>query len=203
MKGGEKMRKILLSIMTVALVSAAVVGVTRAYFSDQGSIAGNTVATGTLDLTLNHSAGKPFSVTNAYPGYWANWEYMDVYNSGSLPFEAQMTVSETGGPSALWNYILLEMETSGWDSTCHNGDGGERVIYSGFANVFPNGSVVSDTAYWHLANEDDGSGPPDNVPAGYSERICQRVGVDTSAGNDVQGISATFDEVVDAVQDND
>jgi len=68
--------------------------------------------------------------------------------------------------------------------------------------LFPR-TTVSNTAYWHLANEDDGIGPPDNIRVGYSERICQRVGVDNAADNSVQGKSVTFDEVVDAVQDND
>ncbi len=197
------MKKILLSLVVVALAGTAVVGATRAYFSDQGSVAGNTVATGTLELTVNESAGKPFSITNAYPGYWSGWEYMDIYNSGSLPFEANMTLSKTGGSGALWNKLLIQLATVGWDSVCNNGDGGEVMIYNGLVNAFPAQSVVSDISYWHLANEDDGSGPPDNIRAGWSERVCQRVGVDVSAGNGVQGTSVTFDEVVDAVQDND
>jgi len=197
------MKKILLSLVMIILAGSVVVGATSAVFSDQGSVAGNTIATGTLDLSLNKSAGKPFSIASAYPGYWSGWEHMDVYNSGSLPFEAEMTLNMTGGSGALWNEVMIEMETSGWDSICNNGDGGEAMIYSGYANAFPAGMTVSDIAYWHLANEDDGSGPPDNIRAGWSERVCQRVGINAGAGNAVQNTSVTFDEVVDAVQDND
>lgn len=197
------MKRIALSLAMIALVGSVVIGATSALFSDQGSVSGNTVATGTLDLTLNKSAGKPFSISNAYPGYQSGWEHMDIYNTGSLPFEANMTLNKTGGNDALWNYVRLELRTSGWDSDCTNGDAGEKTIWNSLAKNFPAGTVVSDIAYWHLADENDGSGPPDNIRPGYSERVCQRVGVDNSADNSVQGMSVTFDEVVDAVQDND
>jgi len=128
---------------------------------------------------------------------------MDVYNSGSLPFEAQLTVGQTSGDANLYNVVNITMKTVGWDSDCTNGDGGEKVIYSGPVSAFPNGITASDSAYWHLANEDDASGGPDNIRAGWSERICQKVGVDSSADNSVQGTSTTFVETVDAVQDND
>jgi len=197
------MRKIALSLLSVTALVLAMVGGTMALFTDQGVVAGNTIATGTLDLTLNRSAGKLFSISNAYPGYMSGWEYADIFNSGSLPFEALMSVSKTGGDDGLWSYVNIEMKTSGWNSDCTDGDGGERLVYSGRASAFTNGMTVSNQAYWHLANEDDGKGGPDNVRAGYSERICQRVGVDSTADNVVQGKSVTFQEVVDAVQDND
>lgn len=203
------MKRILLSLVMVIGAVAMVAGATQALFSDQGEVAGNTIATGTLNLTLNHSAGKPFSVENAYPGFVSDWESLDIFNGpfpavpGQLPFEANMSLSKTGGSDSLWSYIRIEMKTSGWNSDCTDGDGGERTIHNGLINTFVNGTVVSDIAYWHLANEDDSSGPPDNIQPGYSETICQRVGVDNSAGNDVQGQSVTFTETVDAVQDND
>jgi len=203
------MRKILLSLVMIFAAVSMVVGATKAVFSDEGEIAGNTIATGTLNLTLNHSAGKPFSIVGAYPGYVSNWESLDIFNGpfpsvpGQLPFEANMSLTMTGGDSDLWDYIRIEMKTSGWDSDCTNGDGGERTIHNGLINTFVNGTVVSDIAYWHLADEADASGPPDNIRPGYSERICQRVGVDNSADNDVQGDSVTFTETVNAVQDND
>ena len=197
------MNKILISSLTVFALVVAVAGGTFALFSDTAAIAGNTIATGTLDLTLNHSAGKPFSISNAYPGYISSWEHADVYNTGSLPFEAQLSLSKDSGDDGLWAEVNIEIKTVGWDSDCTNGDDGEKTIYSGPVSSFTNGMTVSDIAYWHLANEDDGSGPPDNVRAGYSERLCQRVGVDTDAGNEVQGKSVIFTETVDAVQDDD
>ncbi len=197
------MKKILFSLLVVLTTGVLIANASQAVYSDQGEIAGNVIATGTLELTLNHSAGKPFSITNAYPGYVSGWEHMDIYNTGSLPFEANLTVSQTGGDAVLWDYARIEMKTAGWDSDCTNGDAGEKTIYYGLAKFFPAGLVASDIAYWHNANEDDLSGGPDNIRTGWSERVCQRVGVDNAAGNDTQNKSVTFTEIVNAVQDND
>lgn len=198
------MKKILLSSVIITALVAVAVGSTLAVFNDQGVVAGNTVAMGTLELTLNQSAGKPFAITNAYPGYASDWELIDIYNTGTLPFEAYMSFAKTGGSLALYDELVIELKTSGWDSDCLNGDGGENTIYSGRIKNFPASKLVSSLNYWHLANEDDGSGSPaDNIQPTYSERVCQRVGVHPNAGNSIMGTSVTFDEIVDAMQDND
>lgn len=204
------MKKILLSVFTIFAVVAVVAGGTAALFSDQGSVAGNTVGTGTLELTLNESAGKPFEVENAYPGWESDTEWVDIFNGpyppgpGQLPFEAEMSFANTGGSSALYDWLTIELWTSGYDSDCSNGDGGENTIYSGLIKDFTTGGLpVSDSSFWHLANEDDASGGPDNIRPGYSERVCQKIGVHVDADNSVQGVSTTFDEIVDALQDND
>jgi len=63
------MKKLIQGSMII-FVLAVVVGLgTQAVFSDTDSISDNTIATGTLELSLNHSAGKPWSITNAYPGW--------------------------------------------------------------------------------------------------------------------------------------
>lgn len=199
-----KKLNILKSVVTILAMAGLMTAATGAVFSDQKSITGNTFATGTLKLTLNKSAGKPWNVSNAYPGYWTGWEYMDIYNTGTLPFEAYMTATKTGGDDVLWDELRIRLKTSGWNSDCNDNDPGEGTIYQGKINNFPSHKLVSTLNYWHLANEDDGSGtPPDNIRAGWSERVCQRVGLNNSVGNEVQGKSVTFTETVDAEQDND
>ncbi|MFA4818107.1 MAG: SipW-dependent-type signal peptide-containing protein [Parcubacteria group bacterium] len=197
------MKNIIKSLVIVVAVAAVASVATWAVFSDTDSVTGNTVATGTLNLTVNESAGKPFSISGAYPGYVSGWEYIDIYNQGSLPFEAQMSFNQTSGSGALYNELTIELVTSGGDSICANGGFGETTIYSGKIINYDPTTVVSSIAYWHNANETDGSGPNDNIRAGWSERVCQRVGVDSGAGNGIQGTSVTFDEIVDALQDND
>lgn len=203
--------KIVKSLVVILAMAVLVAGSTGAIFSDQETIPGNTFATGTLNLTLNKSAGKPFTVSNAYPGYWTGWEWMDIFNgpyppvAGQMPFEAYLTMSKD--PSSdywLWGNLQIKLKTSGWDSNCNNGDGGEKVIYDGYIKDFPAHKLVSSANYWHLANEGDSSGSPaDNIRPGYSERICQKIGLLESAGNQVQGKTVTFTEIVDAEQDND
>ncbi len=194
--------KIIASLCLVAAVAAATVGSTIAVFSDQGQVAGNTVAMGTLDVTVNHSAGKPITVTNAYPGWMmTNYEYLDIFNTGLIPLEAHFSFQKTDGDTTLYNYLVVELRSSGGDSNCDTTD---PLIYSGKIKDFTPQLLVSTAPYWHLANEDDGSGSPaDNIRIGWSMRICQKVGVHNDAPNSVMGKTVTFSEIVDAMQDND
>lgn len=190
------------SLALIVMMTAVTVGTSIAVFSDQESIPGNTVSMGTLDLVVNKSIGKPFSVTNAYPGYvYPTWEYADLFNNGSLPLEAHMTFSHTDGSADLYNYLTIDLRTSGWDSICGNGD--DTVIWNGLIKDIPNQLQVSHYGYYVHANEDDGSGPNDNIRPGYSLRLCQKVGVHIDAGNSVMGQSVTFAETFDAYSDND
>lgn len=197
------MKQILLSSVIITTLGALVVGSTAALFNDQKVIAGNTVATSSLELTLNHSAGKPFNVANAYPGYWTDWELMDIYNTGDLPFEAYMDFQKTSGSTTLYDNLSIILKTSGYDSDCSNGDAGENIIYDGLIKDYDNTTVVSDISFWHLANEDDGSGPNDNIRTGWSERVCQKIGLESSVGSEIMGTSVIFSEIVNAMQDND
>lgn len=91
------MKKVLSSLLVIGVLGSLLTGATMALFSDQEVLAGNTVATGTLKLTLNHSAGKPVAISNSYPGYESGWEYLDIYNTGTLPFEALLTMTQPLG----------------------------------------------------------------------------------------------------------
>jgi len=196
--------KILKSLVIVVAMAAIAAGATGALFSDQESIAGNTFATGTLNLTLNHSAGKPFNVTAAYPGYQTNWAYMDIFNgpyppvAGQLPFESYVWLSQSGGSAALYNALEIDLYDSGWDSNCGNGD--DVLIYSGLLT-----GITGQGNSTQTSDNDPNSGGPgnDNVMPGNSDRVCQRLRLPSTAGNELQGLSTTFTEVVDALQDND
>ncbi len=198
------MRQILASAMIVATLGALVVSSTLALFNDEATIAGNTVATGTFELTLNHTAGKPYSITDAYPGYTTDWEYIDIFNSGELPFEAYLSFEQTGGDTVLYDALKMTLKTSGYDSDCSNGDAGEVTFFDDYLSSFTPETLVSTINYWHLANEDDGSGTPeDNIRAGYTERICQMLSIDDEAGDEIMLKTVTFSEIVDTMQDND
>ncbi len=196
------MRQILTSAMIIAALGALVVNSTFALFTDQEIIAGNTVATGELALTLNHTAGKPYDIQNAYPGFQDGWEYMDIFNSGLMPFEAYVSFEKTGGSTDLYNALKMEMEEAGGDSVCNTNDFGENPIYNGFVKDFAPQTLVSHL--WQHANEEDASGSPaDNIRAGWTMRVCQKLSIDSEAGNEIMGESVTFSEIVDAMQDND
>lgn len=198
------MKKILLSAAIIAALGALVVNSTAALFSDQESVAGNTVAAGTLVLTLNKSAGKPYSIGNAYPGYTTDWEYIDIYNQGTLPFEAYLSFNKTGGDDVMYNSLNMEIRSAGGDGICNTSESNEYLIYNGLVKDFTPQSLISSLNYWHLANEDDGSGTPaDNIQSGYSMRVCQKLSIPSTVGNEIMGKTVEFSEVVDAMQDND
>lgn len=199
------MIRIVKSLVVVMAALALAAGATGAYFSDQESIAGNTFSTGTLNLTLNHSAGKPFNVSGAYPGYQTGWEYYDAFNGpwpavpGQLPFEAYVWLSQTGGSAALYNALEIDLVDSGWDSTCGNGD--DVSIYSGLLSSITGQGNRNQTS----DNDPNSIGSPgnDDIAPGNSERVCQRLRLPSSADNSLQGLSTTFTEWVDAEQNND
>lgn len=62
------MKRIALSLLTIAAVAVMATGATGAYFSDKEVLAGNTFAAGSLDLELGTGATMPFNVSNLAPG---------------------------------------------------------------------------------------------------------------------------------------
>ena len=52
------MKKILLSVLTIALVAVVAAGATQALFSDTEESTGNTFTAGTLDLKVNGQDGQ-------------------------------------------------------------------------------------------------------------------------------------------------
>lgn len=52
MKEVKNMKRILLSVMTIGLVSTVVFGATRAFFTDTEQKTGNTFSTGTIDIAV-------------------------------------------------------------------------------------------------------------------------------------------------------
>lgn len=69
------MKKILMSVLTIGVVSIVTFGATQAYFSDQETSTGNTFTAGTLDLTIdlngdwvNPWTGPFFNESDMKPG---------------------------------------------------------------------------------------------------------------------------------------
>ena len=77
------MTRIVKSFMTIAFVAVIAVGATNAYFSDSEKIAGNTFASGSIDLVLGAGDEVPFSFSNVAPGD-SGKETISFSNAGSL-----------------------------------------------------------------------------------------------------------------------
>ena len=82
------MKKILLSILTITLVSSAVYGATLAQFSDNETSTGNTFTAGTLDLNVDGQDGASvttkYTLTNWKPGNNQMVGQIRVRNAGSV-----------------------------------------------------------------------------------------------------------------------
>jgi predicted ribosomally synthesized peptide with SipW-like signal peptide len=90
------MKKVLISLMTVTLVSLMVVGGAFAAFSDTEKSPGNTITAGTLDLVVNGE--NPLQSTlvtldNMCPGDYREVT-VNLTNEGSQPGDAWMMFTE-------------------------------------------------------------------------------------------------------------
>jgi len=98
------MKKILLSVLTIGLVSAIAFGATRAYFSDTETSAGNTFTAGSIDLGIGND-----SWYNGVEHPTTDWSLTYDLDDGS-------------GPSAANAYRYFEFED------IKPGDWGEDTI---------------------------------------------------------------------------
>ena len=87
------MKKILMSMMVIALAAAIAAGGTIAYFSDEETSSENTFTAGTLDLGLANASGTDpttgVTTTWVSPSDWAPGDTVDatlyINNEGTIP----------------------------------------------------------------------------------------------------------------------
>lgn len=118
------MKKILVSLMLIALVFSAVAAGTFAYFSDIETIEGNVFAAGTIDIELTADAGAtvvPILIEDMKPCDWAEYTF-NVENVGTndgpiyLHFEVieswNAIQSEPGDPNTndIENWIDIDLK---------------------------------------------------------------------------------------------
>lgn len=108
------MRKLLLSVLTLGVVSVAALGATRAYFSDTEEILGNTITTGSVDIEIygNSVVEQPFTLVNILPGVPTAWQELKIKNIGSSAVVNTMLAQRTGGSSLLWNNMDVEVRVN-------------------------------------------------------------------------------------------
>lgn len=76
------MKKIMLSLFTIAAVAVLATGATSAYFSDHARISTNTFSTGTVKI--GNMSSTHLNVANLEPGVWTQGYNVDVPYIGSL-----------------------------------------------------------------------------------------------------------------------
>lgn len=93
------MKKITLSILTIAIVLTVAIGATGAYFIDTETSSGNTFTAGTLNLTVDNQEGPAVahvSFANVVPAvqwYGAEYDHQWVLkNTGTVPGHITYTI---------------------------------------------------------------------------------------------------------------
>jgi predicted ribosomally synthesized peptide with SipW-like signal peptide len=76
------MKKIAMSLATIAMVATMSIGATGAYFSDTKIVSGNTFSTGTVKLGGTYNA--PIHVSGLYPGAVKTTDAFGVQYTGTL-----------------------------------------------------------------------------------------------------------------------
>ena len=207
------MKKILMSLMTIALVIGLVGAGTVAYFSDTETSTGNTFTAGKLNLKVDGLDGAnvvKFTVANTYPGAsgggtWtllnagslagyvdlenisvANAENYDANTNEAEAVDDLDTSNETGGGELGVNLdVVLFWDDGTGGGTAGNGiqDGTEATIYSGDLD-----SIAGNYEANYLLND------------GATTYISMTWSIDTNVNNQIQGDSATLDITFELAQ---
>ena len=108
------MKRLALSLASIAFVSILAIGATSAYFSNQSTATGNTFAAGTLDLDLNNrsSLTRAYKVNNIAPGAWDLAGQVILKNAGSIDGHAWLEITRvrTTGNGALENLVRASFQ---------------------------------------------------------------------------------------------
>mgnify|MGYP000980927687 CR=1 FL=1 len=141
------MKRIAMSLATIATVATLVVGVTGAYFSDTATITDNTFSTGTLEIRVTGQptlAGATFSPTAPgvmyySPEYHIN-NYGPSYFDGPSNLAAKKLLLSVTNPndfgSGLWDQVRVKVETNrGWATWQVSYEG--KLKYLGVKDLLP------------------------------------------------------------------
>lgn len=167
------MKRILTSLVIVLLASTAVIGATRAYFSDTETSTGNSFTAGKLDLELGAGTPMPFSVANLYPGQTGTGKVTLTNTTGSLDGDLDVKIAnmvqaengliepelaagdyDNGGDLDLSFVIAAYIDVNG-NGTFDAGDyqlayNGQKAVYPGFwGGSFNYSSVSSMLTGWN------------------------------------------------------
>ncbi len=191
------MKKIALSLVTIFAVVAMVAGATRAVFSDQATIPGNTISTATIDLVAGGEARpgvlpKPLNASLLVPGQWTDWGRGILRNNTQPnppdwdnqypPFlDVYMYVEITQNERGVCDKVNLKVTTG-------HADYNERDV-----SVY-NGPLLNLTTERVKVNN-AGSPFPGGIPRGWSQVIQQQAQLANTAGDEYQGKTCTWNEV--------
>ena len=169
------MRRILVSLMVIAVVASSITMGAMALFTDQETSAGNAFTAGTLDIALTDNNPLPFSVSDMAPGDNVTGT-LDVQNSGSLELRYAMTTTGDG-TSTLDEQLDCEIKV------------GATTLYSGKLSS----AAIGDPTQGAQAGDR-------TLSASGSETLTFIVSMPLDTDNTYQGTTCTVAFVFDAEQ---
>ncbi len=178
-----------LALATSFVLISGVVG-TSAWFTSQATDP-VTATAGKLHVSFNGADATSITISNMAPGEWTNPYEVFVYNSapGTLPLKYRLTSAFTGGDAAMFNKLNVRVH----HTYCGTANPGSWPVVwgDGALNAL---DVRSNSSAGIIANPLD---------VNITHCFYYQFMLDTSAGNDYQGDSATFNLVVDGAQPAD
>ncbi|RJR24376.1 hypothetical protein C4578_03260, partial [Candidatus Microgenomates bacterium] len=103
------MKRILSSLIIIALLASTAVGATQAFYHDEVVLGTNTFALGTVDLENAWTSGFPFSLNNLAPGQVSSTGVLGVGYGGSLTADLYFGVKADTGEN-LKDYLEYYIE---------------------------------------------------------------------------------------------
>src|SRR3989344_1822398 len=118
------MKRILLSIMTIALVATVAVGATRAYFTDTEQSLGNTFSTGTIDIAVDGqnpcTSENQFNLIDMKPSQ-VDYANFIIQNVGTNPANVWKKVSITNREDGVISEPECIENGGTWSNGCTGG----------------------------------------------------------------------------------
>ena len=191
------MKKILVSLITMAVVSAGLVGSTSAYFTDTQTISGMTLATGTLEITDSSEEWMTHvTFENLKPGDTIR-KWVVLTNTGTLDVASlnlTAAVDPTSPDPDLLKQIKLSVvgQVSGYDNAYYTPDWTTGAYVDGFLTTGVD--LLTGTVYY------TGGTPGTTMIPTATYTLILDFTVPTDMGNEWQGTSASFDLTFTAEQ---
>jgi len=206
------MKKIIISLAVIGVVSAVVIGGTIAYFSDTETSTGNTFTAGTIDIAIDDENPwtKKYDIGDLKPGE-TGYINFDITNEGTNPVNISKTLTSIEGTGGVENYDcdLVSGNTSS-EPECVAEAGTRKdnvqtqIIYDLSVKVYADSGTTNPIWWQTIYSEEDnmtidavyGNGTPvvlGMIPVGGHMEVTQSYHFSEAAENEYQGDQLSFD----------
>jgi predicted ribosomally synthesized peptide with SipW-like signal peptide len=177
------MKRLLLSVLLIGVVSIGAIAATRAFFTDTETVLGNTVSTGKVDIQVSANGNsnpetRKFTINNLMPGKNSDSQTLAITNVGPFPVKYKVNISGITN-TTLYNNILVSYSVPGLIN--------KTDIPLGSLNQLTN-------TQWNTLWEST------TLANGATHTFTFTVKLDPNAGNDLMGKTLNFNINVTAIQ---